>query len=324
MPIHLSRPLGGALLLAAALTMSMFAASASASVPVRVRVVDSDGAVLADHTQYTDTVSLRTDPQADCFGDGTGGSGDRSRVPGKTALGAVVDGQVADRDLKPVSVTDAFDFGLGVCGIGDAVAPQTGFWYLKQDNAATTTGGDQTKVKRSDEILWYLDPDFADAPPAELQLVLPSRVESGEPFQVTVFEYADDGTRSPAAGVSVTGASQPTGADGTTQATIAEGDTETGALTATRGGAISDSARICAGAQLGDCPKEPGELIGGSSEADEIEGTDGPDSIVSGGGKDEIDVRDGESDEVTCGGSKDKVKADREDDTSKSCEKVRD
>jgi hypothetical protein len=324
MPIHLSRPLGGALLCAAVLFMSTFTASAGASVPVDLRVVDSDGAILADHTQYTDAVSLRTDPEADCFGDGTGGSGDRVRVPGRTALGAVVDGQIADGDLKPVSVTDAFDFGIGLCGIGGAVAPQSGFWYLKRDQAATTTGGDLTKVKRFDEIVWYLDPDFADAPPAELQLVQPSRVEFGEPFQVTVFEYSDDGTRSPAAGVDVTGADQPTGADGTTQATIPEGDTDTGELRATRSGAISDSARICAGAQLNDCPRRPGELIGGSSKDDEIDGGKGPDAIHSGDGADRIDVRDGGPDEVNCGRGKDKVKADREDATARNCEKVRD
>ncbi len=324
MSTHLSRPLGGALLVVAVLILSTFTASAGASVPVLLRVVDGDGTILADHTQYTDPVKPRTDPGADCFGPGTGGSGDRVTVPGKTALGAVVDGRVADRDLDPVSVTDAFDFGLGVCGIGEAIAPQTGFWYLKQDHAATTTGGDQTKVKRFDEVLWYLDPDFADAPPAELELVQPSRVQFGDPFQVTVFEHADDGTRSPAAGVSVTGAAQPTTADGTTEATIPEGDTETGELTATRSGAISDSERICAGARLDDCPTEPGQLIGGSSKADTIDGGDGPDAIRSGGGKDKINSRDGGPDEVDCGGGNDKVKADREDATARNCEKVRD
>jgi hypothetical protein len=324
MPISLSWPLRGALLAVAALTISIFTASAEASVPVDLRVVDSDGAILAEQTQYTDSVALKTDPKANCFGEGTGGSGERVRVPGKTALGAVVDGQTADRDLKPVSVTDAFDFGLGVCGIGEAIAPQTGFWYLKQDHAASLSGGDQTKVKRFDEVVWYLDPDFADAPSAELELRGPTRVQFGEPFQVTVFEYSNDGTRGPAAGVSVTGATQPTGADGTTQATIPEGDVETGELTATRSGAISDSARICAGSQLDDCPTEPGELIGGSRKADKIDGGDGPDAILSGGGKDKINSRDGGPDEVNCGGGKDSVKADREDDIARNCEKVRD
>lgn len=307
------------------MTFSLTAASASASAPVELRTIDSDGSILAEQTQYTDTVSLKTDPDANCFGPGTGGSGDRVRVPGKTALGAVVDGDVADRDLRPVSVTDAFDFGLGVCGIGDAVSSESGFWYLKQDHEASMTGGDQTKVRSGDDVLWYLDPDFSDAPAAELELSVQPSAESGQPFEARVMEFADDGTRTPAAGVSVSGATEPTAADGTTQVTLEARNDEIQEIEAARTGAISDSARVCVRDQVEECPARPGELIGGSSEDDEIEDTRGPDSIFAGDGDDEIDVQGGStSDEVNCGSGKDKVTADPEDETARNCERVRD
>jgi len=324
MPLRLSRPLRVALFAALAATASLCAAAAAdaKSVPVDLRVVGSDGVVLGDYTQYTDSVSVKTDRKADCFGPGTEGSGAKVDVKGKTALGAVIDGAKAgDTDLKPVSVTDAFDFGLGICGIGGEVAPDTGFWYLKQDHVASQTGGDLTKVKKNDAVTWFLDSDFADAPPAELELEAPAGVLFDTPTEVQVFEYADDGTRTPAAGVEVTGASAPTGPDGTTEISLT---TAYQTIVASRDGAITDEAQICAGDEARDCPKQPGTIIGGSSKPDKIKGTKGPDSIDAGGANDKIDSRDGEVDHVDCGGGKkNKVKADREDEIAKNCEKVK-
>lgn len=325
MSTHLSRSLRAASIAAAAATASLllFSSAASAgSVPVDLRVVGSTGEVLGDYTQYTDSYSVKTDKKAACFGAGTEGSGATVDIRGRNALGALVDGAAAgDADLRPVSVTDAFDFGLGLCGVGSEVAPETGFWLLKQNHVESQSGGQETKVRRGDEITWYLDPDFADAPPVELEVEAPQRVIAGIPTEVKVFEYAADGTRSPAAGVSVTGAAAPTGPDGTTEISLAAAD-ET--LTAERAGAITDEALICAGSEASDCPKSAGSVIGGSSERDEIEGTKGPDSINAGGDNDEIDVRGGEVDDVSCGGGrKNEVKADREDEIAKNCEKVK-
>jgi hypothetical protein len=324
MPIPVPRPLRAALLLALAATALLIPATAASakSVAVDLRVVGSDGVVLGDYTQYTDSVKVKTDPNANCFGPGNEGSGDSVEVKGKTALGAVVDGSKAgDVDLKPVSVTDAFDFGLGVCGIGDEVAPATGFWYLKQNHVASQTGGDLTKVKKGDAITWFLDPDFADAPPAELVLEVPQSVEFDTPTEVQVFEYADDGTRTPAAGVEVTGASVPTGADGTTEISLT---TASQTLVASRAGAITDEAQICAGASANDCPAHAGTIVGGSSKPDKIKGTKGPDGINAGGGNDEVNAKDGEVDTIDCGGGKkNKVKADRDDEIAKNCQKVK-
>ena len=83
---------------------------------------------------------------ANCFGQGTGGSGDRVEVKGATALGAVRDALEPDRDLRPLSVTDAFlddGFGLGVCGIGGFESQGSSFWYLKSDHVGAQVSGSQ-------------------------------------------------------------------------------------------------------------------------------------------------------------------------------------
>ena len=159
MSTRFSSPLRAAQIAATAVAASllMFASAASAaSVPVELRVVGPTGEVLGDYTQYTDSYSIKTDKKASCFGAGTEGSGATVDVKGKNALGALVDGAAAgDRDLKPVSVTDAFDFGLGLCGVGGEVAPETGFWLLKQNNVGVAGGrpGHQGEEGRRDHLV---------------------------------------------------------------------------------------------------------------------------------------------------------------------------
>ncbi|HWN81264.1 MAG TPA: hypothetical protein VNM87_04155, partial [Candidatus Udaeobacter sp.] len=135
-------------LLCACLLMLTAASLAEASTPAGIRVVAPDGQTLAEATQLTGPARLKASPKADCFGPGTGGSGDRVTVPGSTALGQLANaGEWHDR-ISPLGVTDAFDFGLGICRIGRAIAPATGYWYLKVDHAASFSGADQTKVRR--------------------------------------------------------------------------------------------------------------------------------------------------------------------------------
>ena len=170
-------------LLCACLLMLTTASPAEASTPAGIRVVAPGGQTLAEAIQLTGPARLETSPKADCFGPGTGGSGDRVTVPGSTALGQLAGaGRWHDR-ISPLGVTDAFDFGLGICRIGRAVAPSTGYWYLKVDHAASFSGADQTRVRRGDEILWYLITDFNDPIPDELALDVPDRIEAGVPFE---------------------------------------------------------------------------------------------------------------------------------------------
>jgi hypothetical protein len=302
---------------------------AAASKPADLRIVDSSGETLAEHTQYTGRAMIRARAAADCFGDGTGGSGDRAKVAGATALGAAHDASRWDRDIKPVLVTDAFEFGLGVCGFGDAVAPQTGYWYLKVDHVGSLVGGDQATVRRGDQVLWYLIEDFNDPVPAELGIRAPVRTSARE-FSVRVWEYADDGTRTPAVGAAVTGAAEPTGPDGRTLVEIgnSEGPGAEFELRATRPGSIpSGVGRTCFAPGPGACASAPPTTIRGTARAETVRGTPGEDNIDPGRGKDvvragagddAIDVRGDGRDLVRCGGGDDRVRSDRRD-TLKGC-----
>jgi hypothetical protein len=306
---------------ALALTFASFAEAKSSTVPADLRVVNSAGKSLADGTQFSGPVTIKSDKKADCFGEGTGGSGAKSEVPGSTALGQLAEGGNAFSGIEPLSITDYFDFGLGLCGVGKAVAPSTGYWYLKVNHAASFTGGDQTEVERGDEILWYLIADFNDPTPDELALKTVGS-PSGDQVDVKVISYADNGAKSAAEGATVTGAESPTDAQGVTSVSLGDGVT---GVRATMSGSIpSNTLRFCA--QGGKCPAGYARTIGGTSESDEITGASEAEEILAGAGKDEIDATKGRAaDKINCGpgkdvlvlakGSKSKVQS--------SCEKVK-
>ena len=152
--------LGGsiaALLIALPVLLPAFASAATKGADLRV--VNSAGRTLAEQRQYTGTVQIRTDPGADCFGP-PGGSGDRVRVAGATGLGIVRDALETDVDLRPLSITDQFSFGLAVCGIGGFEAGGSSFWYLKRNHVGAQVGGDQLMLRNGDQVLWYLTPEL--------------------------------------------------------------------------------------------------------------------------------------------------------------------
>ena len=310
---------------AVVVALLLLPAAASATKGIDLRVVNAAGKTLAEHRQYTGTVRLKTDRQANCFGQGNGGSGDRVEVKGATALGAVRDGLARDRDLRPLSVTDAFlddGFGLGVCGIGGFRSQGSSFWYLKGDHVGSQVSGSQLKLRRGEDVLWYLSPSFP--PPPELRLKAPASAQPNVPYQVTAYSYADDGTRSAAAGATVTGAAVPTGSSGHTMVTSPAAGADT--LRASRGQDIpSNRVKVCVDADLSQCPHVQGKRIVGSRRGDEIRGTRGWDAIKGGGGGDQVDLRRGGRDRVNCGAGHDKVIVERGDHNDRivaSCERV--
>jgi len=286
------------------------AAAAAKTVPVHVRVLSTGGNVLADQLQYTGPTSVPTSHGADCFGAGTGGSGKSAKVPGTTALGLLGDARRTDKDLRPLSISDHFDFGLALCGVGGHVAKGSKSWYLKVNHTDPQRGGDSVKVARGDEVLWYLAPSYPY--PDELELLAPARAQEGVPFAVRVFAFDDAGKRSPARGVKLPGADLPTGSDGRTTLQL---DRST-VLTARKGKAIPDAARVCVGAS---CPAKPALVIGGSSGRDVIAGTGGPDTVLASGGADRVNVRGGGADRVDCGAGRDVVVLDPSD-SARRCE----
>lgn len=305
-----------------ALTFTAPAEAGKKSTAADLRVVDPDNHTLTEGTQLTGPAKVKTDRKAACFGPGTGGSGDRVSVPGSTALGQLANAGVVDDDVSPLGITDAFDFGLGICRIGSAVAPETGYWYLKVNHQASFSGADQTKVHRGDDVLWYLIEDFNDPAPVELELSAPATAKPGEPFAVKATAWADDGERSPAAGVTVTGADAPTDAKGVTTVTVTN---RTAVLRATQPGAIASNGEAVCTDALRDCPAGYATTIGGTRRGDEITGGKASERILAGPGRDEVDVRKGNApDRINCGPGKDRLIVPRKSSSRyRSCERVK-
>jgi hypothetical protein len=305
-------------------------ASASASVGADLRVVGPSGQ-LDDITQYSDTTTMPTSPQAECFGPGSGGTGQGVGVPGANALGVVVEAAESRPRLNPLQLTDKFvpdGFGLGVCGIGGQVASGSAFWYTKVDHTGLQVGGSQFPIHAGQQVLWYLAPNFP-APP-ELVLNAPVREPAGTPFPVQVLAYADDGTAVPAAGAIISGGASPVAADASGNAAVSAGGAGFHQLQATLGADIpSAMTQICSSDNSTECPAALGRTIVGSDDVDDITGTlgndqirprAGNDAVRALAGDDKIDVRGGGKDRVNCGGGTDSVKADKRDKIAKNCE----
>ncbi|HEY5052523.1 MAG TPA: hypothetical protein VII45_03845 [Solirubrobacterales bacterium] len=231
--------------LAFAFALSTTAIAAAKGVPASLRVVGANGKILAEEALTTGTTSVPTSKKATCFGKGTGGSGKAATVKGATALGLLAQGAKSNSALRPLLVTDSFSFGLGLCGIGKSVQTKKLSWYLKVNHKDPELGGDAVKLHAGDEVLW----DLAPYPyPNELALTAPAEALPGVPFTVNVFSYSDKGKRKPAAGVTVTGATSPTDASGTTTVVL----TQPTKLFATHGKEIpSNGASVCL---VGICP----------------------------------------------------------------------
>jgi hypothetical protein len=316
MPISILRRRFGMFAGCVVMFLMYIAPTANAAVGVDLRVVDTDGFTMAQQTQFTDTVTVKTSPEADCFGP-PGGSGAEKTLNGPTALGAVWDASQADADLRPIWLTDQFGFGLGLCAIGGKVPPSSGFWYLKINHVGSQVGGDQAPVANGDDVLWYLAPNFP--PGDELELVGPEVAQPGEPFQVQVFFYTEEGVKSPAAGAVVSGAFQPTDANGFT--TVAPSPEGSVSLQATRGIDIpSNLLNVTVGSD--PCVATAGEEIVGSSKRDKINGTDDPEKITARGGKDKVNSAGGCADQVDCGSGKDRATVDPAD-SVRRCNRVK-
>jgi hypothetical protein len=233
-----------ALVCALGLMLLAFPAAATARGPaVKLRVVGATGRTLSQRTVFAASVKLKTSPKATCLGAGTGGSGRDVTVKGNTALGVLAKASKAVQALRPLLTTDHFrsEFGLGLCGVGRSRSNANRSWYLKVNHKDPQRGGEQVGVHAGDEVLWALEPYPY---PEELALKAPEAAKAGQPFTVKVTAYDDAGKRKPAVGVTVTGASQPTGPDGRTTVVLSRPTV----LEATAGGAIpSNRVPVCVG-----------------------------------------------------------------------------
>ncbi len=106
------------------------------------------------------------------------------------------------------------------------------------------------KLHAGDDVLWDLAPSYPY--PDELALSAPGTAKAGKPFTVRVFSYDEKGKQKPASGVQVTGASNPTGADGRATVTLRR----PAELIARHGKDIpSNEVAVCVG---GKCPARLG------------------------------------------------------------------
>lgn len=233
--------------LAVSLTLAFAAGATAKGFSADLRVVGAGGKVLAEKTVSTADTAVKTSPKAECFGAGTGGSGKSVTLKGNTAMGLLARASKTTPALSPLLISDHFDFGIALCGVGSSVVKGKASWYLKINHKSLEVGGDSAKIKPGDEVLWDLAPTYPY--PDELALEAPNAVKAGQSFKVKVLAYDEKGKAKPAAGVKVSGASAPTDAGGRTTVTL----TKPAKLIAQAKGEIPSAREpVCVG---GKCPK---------------------------------------------------------------------
>ncbi len=241
MPRRTPIRLAAACVLALALSLPLTASALAKGFTADLRVVGANRKVLAEEPVTTATTAVKTSPRATCFGAGSGGSGDSVSIKGNTAMGLLAAAAKRTGSLRPLRISDHFDFGLALCGIGSSLVKGEASWYLKVNHRALSIGGDSARIKAGDEVLWDLAPSYPY--PNELSLTVPKVVNAGRAFTVKVVSYDEKGKAKPAAGVKVTGASGLTKANGKTTVTLRKSRR----LTATKGDEIPARASVCVG-----------------------------------------------------------------------------
>jgi hypothetical protein len=252
MPRLIPFRLAAACALALAVSMSFAAGALAKGVSAELRVVGKAGKVLTEQTLSTGTTAIKTSPKANCFGAGTAGSGKSVTIKGATALGLLGQAAKTTSALRPLLVTDAFDFGLGICGVGTSKVSGKASWYLKVNHKGATVGGDAVKLRPGDEVLWDLAPSYPY--PNELALEAPERADAGVPFTVRVVSYDEKGKRKPVAGATITGFPGATAADGRATLTLAATSPQYETLHATHGKDIPAPAAPVFVCVNGSCP----------------------------------------------------------------------
>jgi hypothetical protein len=306
---------------ACALVLATGAAAAAKPIPIDLRVEGAGNRALAAGRYMTDTIRVRTERDRGC-----GGSGESKRLRGPTALGALADAGRSNGLLSPLGVSDKFDFGLFVCGVGkDFAAADSSFWLYKVNHVEPETGGDAFRLRRGDDVLWYFSDTAKDRNTGdELELVAPARARPGRQFDVKVFAYNGAGARSPIQGVRVAGGttSERSDAQGVAHVTVA-GDSTVRLRASLEPHVSSAPVEVCVNSVQSRCARARGEKIYGSARAERIRGTAGPDLVFAGRGADRIAVRRGARDRVSCGEGRDVVLAGRSDRIARDCEVVR-
>ncbi len=313
MHVSLTNPVRVAAAAAAAAAL-LAPAAASASTAGALRV-EGGGKQIGQVRAYTDAAKIRTTKSASCKG-----SGQVKTVPGATALGLFWSASQVSKAFRPLAISDEYDFGLFVCGVGKYNGGDTAYWLYKADHKTPEVGADQLPLGKRSEILWYFSDTVANVNTGdELSLLAPADAKRGRTVTVTVYTYDAAGKRSPAAGATVAG--ETTDAQGKARVEApAKGNLR---LRATRGADIPSGYSYVCVSKSGHCTAHRGVPITGSQGPDTIKGTAAADTIDAGAGDDTISVRRNGTDRVRCGKGRDHVKADRSDRIAHGCEVVK-
>ena len=97
------------------------AVTSAATVQAELRVLTPTRVLDPGTTYLVGAESVTTDPGADCTFGGAGGTGATFELPEPNGLGLLAAGSEADPDLRPLSVSDEFGFGVAIwipSGIG--------------------------------------------------------------------------------------------------------------------------------------------------------------------------------------------------------------
>jgi hypothetical protein len=238
--------------LAATVAASAVLATAGPAVaaPVTVNLrVEGSTQTLFEGPVTTDAKTLTKDGSGPHPCDGTNGGA--NPTPGPTMTGAMDDGiTAAGLTWKGTWNSGFADFSID--GIGpDNVPPSFDpYWGYFLNNVASQVGGCQAQVKQGDDVLFA----FASFGEKLLLLSAPAKAATNESFPVTVQDDDGNGTRGPAAGATVGGATT----DSAGHATLSFADPGNHRLKAERSGSIrSNAATVCVYVPgSGDCGTE--------------------------------------------------------------------
>jgi len=282
--------------------------------------VEADGHDIGPGFRYVhDSVSYKTSTAC-------GGTGNSYTIDGPSALGLLIQAADFTSALRPVQVSDEFDFGKFVCGIGGFEGSDFDYWSYKVDHVLPEVGADQFPINRSHhEVLWYFVHGTTNTG-NELELELSDNiVQAGDPVEVTVRQYDASGAVSPAAGVTLDGAGDAmTDANG--KASVVFDQASRPFIRGVRGNDIqTDLLHLCVWEDsASECGKWLTGWTVGTGGDDRMRGTDNPERLAGRGGDDKINSRgDGAADSVRCGRGDDVARVDKLDRVRRNCETVR-
>jgi Ca2+-binding RTX toxin-like protein len=308
------RALAAAAAAAAAALLAPATAGAAEQADLRV---EGGGRPLAQATYLADTARIKT--ATSC-----GASGAVKTAQGPTALGLLSSASATSSRLRPLAVSDEFEFGLFVCGVGSFTGTgASSYWLYKVDHEEAPDSVDKHALKGGEDVLFYfVDNDAGVNTGSELWLQAPARAEPDGTVTVRVWAYDTAGRRTPAAGALVQGEDEAT-TDGQGRATLETPARGTLRIRAERGPDVpSQTLSVCITAKP-RCASRRGKRIFGTRGGDRIAGSKGPDTVYAGAGKDRVSVRGGGRDTVHCGSARDSVRADDGDKVARDCEVVR-